>query len=79
MTSDGLNQVRCIDCSKFSLKERVALWEAKEGRGRCLDRDIASPIRFLAKVDRECEKHAQATIETVRARVDWLQKQKGMA
>lgn len=70
--------VRCIDCSKFSLKERVALWEAKEGRGRCLDRDIASPIRFRAKVERECEKYLKADIEVARSRVEWLKKQKGM-
>lgn len=74
MTSDGLNQVRCIDCAKFSLKERVALWDAKEGRGRCLNRDASSPVRYRAKIERECAKHMTAPIETVRAREDWLGK-----
>lgn len=78
MSGDGLNQVRCIECSKFSFVVRVAKHDARNGLGRCLNRPDDSPVRFRAKVDRECEGHLKTDIEVIRSRVEWLKKQKGM-
>lgn len=75
MTTD---QVRCIDCAKFSFVVKVAKHDARQGLGRCLSRSDDSPVRFRAKVDRECDRHIKTDIEVIRSRVEWLQKQKGM-
>lgn len=69
--------VRCIECSKFSFKQRVSISDAQEGLGRCLSRPDDSPIRFRARIERECEKHLKTDIDVIRSRVEWLQKQKG--
>jgi len=71
------DQVRCIECSKFSFVAKVAPHDARQGLGRCLSRPDDSPVRFRAKVERECEGHLKTDIEVIRSRVEWLQKQKG--
>lgn len=69
---------RCIECEKFSFKQRVSISDARDGLGRCLSRPDDSPIRFRALIERDCEKHLKTDIEVIRKRVEWLQKQKGM-
>ncbi|KMW48105.1 hypothetical protein DEE91_00960 [Ralstonia pickettii] len=67
-----MSDVRCVDCTKFSLQEDRGA--ALMGRGKCAEEEIKS-VRYDALRKKPCKKFVAAIEQVADARVEWLRKQ----
>jgi len=67
-----MSDVRCVDCTKFSLQEDRGA--ALMGRGKCAEEEIKS-VRYDALRKKQCKKFVAAIEQVADARVEWLRKQ----
>lgn len=66
-----MTDVRCVDCSKFSLQLDPAA--AVYGRGKCAEEKLPS-VRYVALLKKQCKQFAPVIEQVADARVEWLKK-----
>ena len=67
-----MSDVRCVDCTKFSLQEDRGA--ALMGRGKCAEEKLPS-VRYVALLKKHCRAYSPAIEQVADARVEWLRKQ----
>ena len=64
--------VRCVECTDFSLRDDADA--ARSGSGKCRTETLPS-VRYVALLDKHCERFDQAGEQIVSARLAWLHKE----
>jgi len=67
-----MSDVRCVDCSKFSLQEDKGA--ALIGHGKCAEEKLPH-VRYKALLKKQCKAYSPAIEQQADARVEWLRKQ----
>jgi len=66
-----MNDVRCVDCDKFSLQEDRGA--ALMGHGKCSEEKLPH-VRYKALLKKSCKTFVPVIEQVADARVEWLKK-----